>query len=266
MVKILFLSSTSHNGFWKMKRAFTLIELLVVIAIIAILAALLLPALAKAKASAKRIQCLNNLKQMGLGFRLWMNDHDGKVPWVVPVSQGGEKPDSGSVAATWGTDNNGFRARFFVCSNEIVSIKILTCPTMDPFTGYTDWASFSNPTNDNGQLSYFICDQVEERYPQLLFSGDKSFGYDEPAAGSGDGVHTADFTFAYPGGAAGTGINPALARWKPSNMHRSKGNLLLADGSVQQRNNSTAKDIIYAGLDALGGITSPNAKIKKNQP
>ncbi len=64
----------------KKQRGFTLIELLVVIAIIAILASLLLPALARAKESGKRIKCLNNMRQLGISLVMYTDENESKFP------------------------------------------------------------------------------------------------------------------------------------------------------------------------------------------
>src|SRR5579872_4381509 len=84
-------SANPHAKRFKNRAAggFTLVELVVVIVVIFVLAIFMLPFFATAKGKSKRIQCVNNLKQIGVEFRVWANDHGGMYPPSASITNGG---------------------------------------------------------------------------------------------------------------------------------------------------------------------------------
>jgi prepilin-type N-terminal cleavage/methylation domain-containing protein/prepilin-type processing-associated H-X9-DG protein len=196
------------------KTAFTLIELLVVIAIVGILAGLLLPVLEQGKSRAKRVQCVSNLKQMGLAFHLFENDHHGKLPTQVSSNDGGSLELVNAGFQVHGPFYFSFQ-HFRTLAGALVTPRPLACPSDLERRAATDFNQFTN-----GNLSYAIGLAPNADIPGAILAADRNFpAYRQPPLGPTIGVIATS--------------NSPPPYWR-TGLHDRKGDVLFADGHVEE--------------------------------
>jgi len=182
---------------------FTLVELLVVIAIIGMLAGLLLPAFNAATMRAKRVVCLNNLRQLGLAFQMFAHDHNNQFPMRVPVGDGGSAEFSQS--SPFPAASRAFQS----LATEGLPPATLICPADNraPADNLADVQDLN--------LSYFVAGTANYFHPASILSGDRNLIW---PANSDAAIQTLP---------SGTNL-----KWT-GELHHYKGNLLFADAHVE---------------------------------
>ena len=205
-------------------RALSLNEVLIVLTLIGVVGLVILPMFARPTNCSSRIKCVNNLKQVGLAFRIWANDNNDLYPMQVAQAEGGanEAVERGEL----------FRI-FLVMSNELSVPRTVICPA-DQRSAATNWAALAN-TN----LSYFAGLDAEDIRPNMILSGDRDI------AEKGQLLR----------GTANLTTNRPVAWHKL--LHQEGGNLLFADGSVQQTTLATLRQLLATTGDTTNRVLFP---------
>ena len=190
--------------------AFTLKELLAIIAVAFVLVALAVPVLVKAKAKSRNISCNCRLKQIGLSFRIFANDHGDAFPMTVSTNKGG--------SMEFVPTSEVFQ-HFRAMSNELSTPKVLVCPA-DKRKAARSFAVLSN-TN----ISYFVSLDAVDTFPQMLLAGDRNLTTNGVPVGTG----LLELT------------NNVSLGWTTA-LHKNSGNVVLGDGSVQPFTNRRLLD------------------------